>query len=69
MTSSGHQVQLDSADAKAVSDNVPTAALEIPDGVLFTGEPSLMSRIGPIRWITMNAARHGDKLRALAAGQ
>jgi hypothetical protein len=48
MPSSGHQVELDSADAKAVGNNVPTAALEIPHRVLFTGEPSLMTRIGPI---------------------
>jgi len=69
MPSSGHKVELDSADAKAVCNNVPTAALEIPHRVLFTGEPSLMTRIGPIRWITMHAARHSDKLRTLPAGQ
>ncbi|HLQ16804.1 MAG TPA: hypothetical protein VK256_13230 [Candidatus Eisenbacteria bacterium] len=69
MPSAGDQVELDSADAKAVRDDFPAAALEIPHRVLFTGEPSLMTRIGPVRWITMNAAGHSDKVRALPAGQ
>jgi hypothetical protein len=56
------EIQLDPADAKAVSKNLPPPALEIPDRLLFAGETPLMSRVAPIRWITMKAAGHGDKL-------
>ena len=69
MTAPGHQVQLDSADAKAVCDDFPTAALEIPYRLLFAGESPLMPGVAPIRWIAMNTARHSDKLRPLPAGQ
>ncbi len=56
LTSSGHQVQLDSADAKAMGNDVPATALEKPNRVFFTGEAALVPRIGPIRGIAMNAA-------------
>jgi len=69
MTAPDHQVQLDSANAKAVRDDFPPAALEIPHRLLFAGEPPLMPGVAPIRWIAMNAARHSDKLCALPTGQ
>jgi hypothetical protein len=64
-----NEIELDSPHAEAVGDKLPTAALQKPDRLLFTGEAPLMSRVAPIRWITMNAARHSDKLRALPVGQ
>ncbi len=62
MTASGHEVQLDSADPKAMRDHVPSTALEVTDRVLFAGETPTMSRVAPFRWIAVNAARHAPEI-------
>src|SRR5207237_7278749 len=62
MAAPGDEVELDAAYAKAVRDDVPTLRLEKTDGLLFTGQPALMAGICPIRWIAVNAARHGVKV-------
>src|SRR5216684_2687170 len=63
VTAPGDQVQLDSADPEPVRHDVPTAALEVLDGLLFTGESSLMAGICPTGRIAVHPARHGVKLR------
>ena len=65
MTAPGDQVQLDAADAKAMRDDLPAAGLEITDRLLFTGKAALVARVGPVRWIAVNAARHDEKISAL----
>src|SRR5437764_697105 len=62
MPAPGDEIELDAAYAKSVRDNVPTLRLEKTDGLLFTGQPALMAGICPIRWIAVNAARHGAKV-------
>src|SRR5205085_949088 len=66
MPAPGDEVELDAAYAKAVRDDVPTLRLEKTDGLLFTGQPALMAGICPIRWIAVNAARHGVKVASEA---
>jgi hypothetical protein len=66
-TSPGYEIQLDSADAKAMRDDLPTAALEKPNRVLLTSEAPLVAVIGPIVGIAVNAARHATKLSGCAS--
>ncbi len=66
VTAPGDQVQLDSADPEPVRHDVPTAALEVLDRLLFTGESSLMAGICPTGRIAVHSARHEGKLRRAA---
>jgi hypothetical protein len=67
VTAPGHQIQLDSADAKAMRDNLPASALEKPNRLLLTGEAPLVAIISPIVGIAVNAARHATKLSGCAS--
>src|SRR5438105_1877709 len=61
MTAPGDHIQLNAADAKPMRDHFPAASLEIADRLLFAGEPPLVPGVGPIRWITVNAAGHAQE--------
>src|SRR2546429_7627970 len=54
-----NEIELDSSNAEAMRHDLPTAALEIADRLLFTREPALTPRVGPIGWIAVHTARHG----------
>jgi len=47
MTSSGHEIQLDSADAKAMRDDFPATTLQKADRLFFTGKTTLVARVRP----------------------
>src|SRR2546426_966808 len=66
VTPPGDEVQLDAADPEAVRHDVPSAALEVLDRLLFTGESSPMAGICPTGRIAVHSARHEMKLRRAA---
>ena len=65
----GDEIDLDSTSAKPMRHDFPATALKIANRLFFTGEPSPMARVTPIRRIAVNAARHGDKLSVVSSPQ
>ena len=65
----GDEIDLDSTNAKPMRHDFPATALKIANRLFFTGEPSPMARVTPIRRIAVNAARHGDKLSVVSSPQ
>jgi hypothetical protein len=59
-------VDLDATDTKTMRNDFPTTRLQKADCLLLGVQAALVARIGPTRWITMNAVRHGDKLPPIA---
>src|SRR5712691_3572414 len=63
------EVQLDPADAKPVRDDLPPTALQKAHRLFLAGEPTLVPRVSPVRWIAVHPARHGAKVREALRGE
>src|SRR5437899_7396536 len=61
-TAPGDEIDLDSTKPKPMRHDFPATALKIANRLFFTGQPSPIARVNPIRRIAVNPARHGDKL-------